>query len=329
MVEHILQTTHKQFKQGYDWAGDTGSHYASQEFQHIIMVGMGGSSLTGDLLINLSCEIENPLPIILHRDYGLPIAPFRKKALVVISSYSGETQEAIHAYETAMQMQLPVLVISGGGQLTQKAEQNLTPVAFIQDNKLPPRNSIGYQFGALLRILENANIIPSQKQAILNLQKEMQEYISTAQEKALELISKINSSIPLIFASAKYKSVAYIMQSLINESANSPSFSGVIPEINHNILMSYDQMKSEQFYTILLYGEDDGEKIQKRQQGMAQAIQENGGSVSMLNLEGSNTYSKIFNGVMIGNWMALHLAEQKQVDPITIPILTKFKNKMD
>ena len=332
--EHILQKVHKQFDEGYSWAGDAGSQYASggidtNQFKHIIMVGMGGSSVIGDLLVNLSEELENPLPVILHRDYGLPIAPFREKALVIISSYSGTTQEAIHAYETAIRMKLPVVVVSSGGELTKKAEADLVPIAFIKNCNLPPRNSVGYQFGALLRILENINIIPCQKNTLSALQKEVKEYSHTAQQQGKELEQHIKNTVPLIFASAKYTSVAYMMQSLINESANSPAFSGVIPETNHNILMGYDQMNPKHFHTILIQGHDDDDKIKKRQQGMVQAIQEHKGTVSMLPLQGSNVHARIFNGIMVSNWLALHLAEQKKVDPITIPILTKFKSKMD
>ena len=149
------------------------------------------------------------------------------------------------------------------------------------------------------------------------------------QTKGRELAKQIRDATPLIFSSAKYSSVAYIMQILINENANSPAFSGIFPEINHNILMGYDQMPFEQFYTIILQGDDEDPRIQQRQEITAQAIRENQGIVSMLKLQGNNMYSKIFDGIMIGNWTAVYLAKQKRVDPITIPILAKFKSQVD
>ena len=329
MISEILQTIHKQFEVGYQSAEDVGLQYASKEFHHIIIAGMGGSVLAGEILINLSTEIQNTLPITIHRDYGMPIAPLREKALVVVSSYSGDTQEALDAYNTAMRMKLPVVAISSGGQLVKKVESDTVPLALIQDGTLPPRKSIGYQLGALLRVLENINIIPSQKQSLLSLKQNIKKNYHKEQTKGRELAKHIQNSTPLIFSSAKYSSVAYIMQTLINESANSPAFSGVFPAINHNLLMSYDKMPFRQFYTIIIQGDDEDPRIQKRQEVTAQTIQENKGIVSMLPLQGNNMYSKIFDGIMIGNWTAAYLAKQKQVDPISIPILAKFKNQVD
>ena len=84
-----------------------------------------------------------------------------------------------------------------------------------------------------------------------------------------------------------------------------------------------------QFYTIILQGNDEDPRIQKRQEITAQVIRENQGVVSILKLQGDNMYSKIFDGIMIGSWAAVYLAKQKRVDPITIPILAKFKNQVD
>lgn len=329
MINEILQTIHKQFESGYQSAEQVGLQYASQEFHRIIIAGMGGSALIGEILINLSAEIKNTLPITIHRDYGLPAAALREKALVIVSSYSGNTQEALDAYKTATRMNLPVVAISSGGQLAKKAEADITPLVLIENDILPPRKSIGYQLGALLRVLENINIIPRQKENLVSLKQNIKERSREEQTKGRELAKQIRDATPLIFASAKYSSVAYIMQILINENANSPAFSGIFPEINHNILMGYDQMPFEQFYTIILQGDDEDPRIQQRQEITAQAIRENQGVVSMLKLQGNNMYSKIFDGIMIGNWTAVYLAKQKRVDPITIPILAKFKSQVD
>ena len=329
MMQDILQAIHTQFEKGYQSAQETGLQYASKEFNRIILVGMGGSALVGELLLNLSREAKNPLPVTVHRDYGLPEAPLRENALIIISSHSGDTQETLDAYSTAIRMKLPVIVISSGGELVKRTEADLTPLAFIRDQYLPPRKSIGYQLGALMKILENLNIIPSQEKFLLSLKDDIQNHTYETQAKGRELAKQIKDSTPLIFASSKYSAVAYIMQILINENANSLAFSGIFPEINHNILMGYDQMQFGQFYTIILQGDDEDPRIQKRQECTAQVIRENNGIVSILKLEGDNAYNKIFNGIMIGNWMAVYLAEHKHVDPIAIPILTNFKSQMD
>lgn len=328
-VKDILYNSHTQFLKGYNSAGDAGSQYASMNFERIVTIGVGGSGFMGDLLKNLSAEIDNPLPVVIHKDYGLPIKPLREKALIIINSYSGNTKEVLDSYNGASVLKLPLVVMSTGGQLTKRAQKESLPIALIsQKEDIPPRFSTGYQVGALMKILENARIIPSQENNLAELEKELEEFSHTAQIQGKQMANMMDSmATPLIFASSKYSSVADIIKGLINENADNLAFSGTFPNLNHNILMGYGKIVQEHFHTIILKSSDDDLRIQQRADLTTKTIQEQKGPVTLINLEGNNVYSKIFKTTTMGAWFASYLAEQKNVNPITIPILVKFKNK--
>ncbi|MCJ7769612.1 MAG: bifunctional phosphoglucose/phosphomannose isomerase, partial [Dehalococcoidales bacterium] len=57
----------------------------------VVVLGMGGSAIGGDLVASL-ITAEAGIPIFIHRDYSLP-AFIDNKTLVIASSYSGMTEE--------------------------------------------------------------------------------------------------------------------------------------------------------------------------------------------------------------------------------------------
>lgn len=324
-MDEILKAFPQQFVAGYEAAGDAGSAFASRSFEQVIIAGTGGSALPGNVLRTVSADIQNPVPVIVHRDYHLPIAPQRKNALIVVISYSGNTEEALDAYEHAKQMDLPVVVITSGGALKEKAEANMDALALVPGG-LQPRFALGYQFSALLAVLANANIIPSQKDAMNALAESLD--VDAARNTAEGIAAHIGEATPVIYASQKYHSVAYIMKIQMNENAKMHAFSNIFPELNHNEMMGYVSEQKNSFATIILRADDDDERIRQRQKLTADIITEHGGNVFILDIAGKDCYSKVFNTVLIGNWVSLRLAEAKGIDPSPVAAVEDFKNRL-
>src|ERR1700690_157697 len=91
--------------------------------QQVVIAGMGGSAIGADLLtafIAATCYV----PVAVHRDYGLPAYARGKETLVVASSHSGNTEETLEAFETALKNNCSVVVISTGGELAMRAKKN-------------------------------------------------------------------------------------------------------------------------------------------------------------------------------------------------------------
>ena len=92
------------------------------KYERFIFVGMGGSALAPDLL-----RVSNPeLDILIHRDYGLPDLPDKvlQNSLIILNSYSGNTEEVLSAFKLAIEKNLAVAAVSVGGKLLQLASEN-------------------------------------------------------------------------------------------------------------------------------------------------------------------------------------------------------------
>ena len=110
-----------------------------------IVCGMGGSHLAADILQSIEPKID----LAIRRDYGLPERT--DGATVVVSSYSGNTEEALDAYEQVRQHGLPMLAIAVGGKLIEQALRDNVPYIQLPDTGIQPRSALGFSFLALLK----------------------------------------------------------------------------------------------------------------------------------------------------------------------------------
>ena len=115
-----------------------------------IVVGMGGSGLAPKLL--KTCKPE--LDIIVHQDYGLPGISIEglKNKLIILVSYSGNTEEVIEAFGEAKGKNLAMAVIAIGGKLLSLAEENKVPYIKLPDTGIQPRMALGFSIKAFLKI---------------------------------------------------------------------------------------------------------------------------------------------------------------------------------
>ena len=116
--------------------------------RRFVVLGMGGSSLAAEILKMARPDID----IILHRDYDLPEIDF-KDALVIVSSFSGNTEETISGFEQARRENLPVAVISVGGKLIDSARESGIPFIQLPNDGIQPRMGLGYQIRALFKLI--------------------------------------------------------------------------------------------------------------------------------------------------------------------------------
>lgn len=302
----------------------------------IIICGMGGSALAGDLL-----KIVTDFPIIIQRNYGLPapsagpLTSKEKNAIVICVSYSGNTEETISSYQEALKNELFVLSLSSGGKLAELSLKNKTPQVKIPAG-LPPRSALGYIFNALVRILEKQNIIID---GLKNLAK-------TIKAEKLEgagkfLAKKLIGKIPIIYSSEKYRALAYNLKTKFNENTKIPAFINTFPELNHNELVGFQPLSEATIHrhlqmlavcrnlaVLILRDKEENEVILKRMALTAELIKKNGFEVETIEMEGDNDLEKIFNTSLLGDWISYYLALEYDVNPLETEIIEEFKKKL-
>src|SRR5512147_700556 len=149
-----------------------------KDFRQVVIAGMGGSAIGADLLASYSASLA-PIPVSVHRDYGLPLFARGAETLVICSSHSGNTEETLNAFDVARKAGCRIVVVCTSGKLTQLAKENDLPL-WTFDHAGQPRAAVGFSFGLLLAMFQRLGFIPDQKSAIddaLAAMKRSQEHI--------------------------------------------------------------------------------------------------------------------------------------------------------
>lgn len=303
-----------------------------------IICGMGGSHLQGDVFQNAVPGFD----LSVHQDYGLPRWPQEvlKNTLIIASSYSGNTEETISAFEEAIEKRYPVAVISTGGKLIELAKQHGVPYIQIPDTGIQPRSALGYTFKALAKMVGRDDIVEQAASLASKLDADKLE------PQGRELAETLKGKVPVLYASNRNYSVAYNWKIKFNETGKIPAFYNVFPELNHNEMTGFSAKGarlpagqgpasgrdvseaaslSENFYFLFFKDADDHPKIQKRMEVLEKLYGERGLPVTVLPLEGSSTLEKIFSSLLLADWVAYYTAQHYGVDPEQVPMVEEFK----
>jgi len=371
-MRDVILNFPKQFAEGIKAARGVGFQHTTYNVQHTVISGMGGSALPGELLKLLSAHLNWPIGVNIHRNYGLPhglslrgesgandVAIHKiasssdcnrsphNDVLIICISFSGNTEETLSTYKEAKKLNLPVAVITTGGELARAAEKDNTPLALITPRaNIQPRAAIGYQLSALLKILSNAKIIKSQDKGLLSLEKSLAPI--NLELEGRELAKKLKGKTPLIYTSQNYKALAYIWKIKFNENSKIHAFCNYFPELNHNEMVGYADFaqisdldaksstlrsskmrrRAPSFHTIILRADDDHPRIQKRMNLTADIIKKRGYGVDILDIKSDSVYNSMFNSILLADWTSYYLALEYGIDPTPVDIVEEFKKKL-
>ncbi len=318
-MKQVILNTPKQFKVGVERA----KHIKLKgDFDKIMICGMGGSALPGPLLMDYLHDLK--LPVYIHRSYGLP-PQANEKSIIIAISYSGNTEETLSAYEEAAKKGLKVAAISTGAKLQELAEKYNLPIALIPKDSIQPRFSVPYQFSALLKILFNAGIIEERSKEVLEMAESLEP--GRFEEQGKELAKKLVDKVPVVYSSAGFKAVARIWKIKLNENSKIMAFWNYFPELNHNEMVGLTNMKAK-FHFIIFKEADDHPRIKIRKGLFADLAKEKGAEVCFIEMEGKNRLEKIFNTLLIGDWVSYYLALEYNQDPIPVKIVEEFKKRL-
>ncbi|MEK7190512.1 MAG: bifunctional phosphoglucose/phosphomannose isomerase [Patescibacteria group bacterium] len=287
-----------------------------------VVVGMGGSALAALLLKTWKPKLN----ITIRRDYGLPefYPEELKNKLIILSSYSGNTEEVIDAFKEAQNKNLAMAVISIGGKLLELAKENNVPYIKLPDTGIQPRSALGFSIKAFLKFIGEEEELKKLTELATVLNP-----IDFEKEGKI-LAEKIRNHIPVIYASDRNLSVAYNWKIKLNESGKIPAFYNVFPELNHNEINGFNVKDStrelnNKFYFIFLKDTEDDPRILKRMEVTEKLYQDRNLPTRTLELTGENIWFKIFSSLVLADWAAYYTALQYGLDPQQIPMVENFK----
>lgn len=321
-MEEAIKKFPEQFK--YE-AEVKNSQKLENNYDHYILGGMGGSHLAADLIKIYKTGID----LYVHKDYDLPpySDEFFKKSLLIASSYSGNTEEAVSFLEEGYSRGYNIAVIATGGKLIKFAKENNLPYVEMPDTGIQPRSALGFALRALSKILGN-NGCCTELGALADILKPM-EFKPVGEALADSLKGKI----PIIYGSSKNLSIIYNWKIKMNETGKIPAFYNIFPELNHNEMQGFDLSEEtadlgNPFHFIFLKDSSDHEMIQNRMKVTEDIYEERGLSVTSLYLDGNSIYEKIFNSLMLADWTAVSIAKSNSKDPESVPMVEDFKKRL-
>lgn len=303
----------------YMKAIDLGNNVKVNNINKIVICGMGGSAIPGDLLKDL---VGNEISIETVRNYKIP-EHHNEKTLVFVISYSGNTEETINAYRHSRSLKCKTLLISSGGKLEQISKINNDHLIKIPSN-IQPRMALPYLFFPLLNVLTNSGMIKDMKKEYTSLLKSLTN--TKLQKMADDLSSKLLNKTILIYGSPELKSVAYRWKTQFNENSKMFAFNNTFPELNHNELEAYKNKKD--MFCVLLSKDDDHIRIKKRIKLTKELLTKNGIENTQINMSGTSKLTKMFTSIFIGDYTSILLAFKQNFDPNPVPVIEKFKKKL-
>lgn len=284
----------------------------------LIVAGMGGSHLAADLLKTLRLNID----IVIHKDYGL--SHNTEDRLLVLSSYSGNTEEVIDTFKKGVERDLPMAVISIGGELIELAKEHSVAYVQMPDTGIQPRSALGYSLKALLKVIGEGEML-----------KEFGALADTLNPSEYEvrgkaLAEKLKGKVPVIYSSARNMPIAYNWKIKFNETGKVPAFYNVFPELNHNEMTGFDMKDStrelsQNFYFIILRDEEDDPRVLKRMEVLEKLYKDRGLSVDVIDIKGMDKYHKVFASLILADWTAYYTAQSYGLDAEQVPMIEKFK----
>jgi glucose/mannose-6-phosphate isomerase len=297
---------------------------AAMEAPAAFVCGMGGSAIGGDLAIAaLSDRLTKPMMV--ARGYELPAwAP--AGSAVLCSSYSGNTEETLACYAAAEALGAQRLVATTGGELAEAARNDNVSVIGLPAG-LQPRAAVGYMFCVAAELAALALAGPRLHTEIDGAASHLGEAFDAAATQARELAEQVGDAIPVIHGSDLTAPVAYRWKTQINENAKIPAYSSVLPEADHNEIEGWSGADGR-LAAIFLEDRDQHPRERKRFELTAKAIEPYAAAVINLETEGETRTERVLHTVMLGDLLAIELANARGVDPLAVDVLEGFKQEM-
>ena len=295
--------------------------------ENIIICGMGGSGLPGDILVTL-----RPLDIFTYKSYHLP-PQAGNESLIICISYSGNTEETLSSFQAALNRKLPIISLTTGGKLEELSKKYGLPWAKLPPPYIPPRLALGQMFAALLQILANHNLV---EEEIVDELLKVEEKLKTErlEIQGKKLTKEIFRRIPIIYTSRRFREISWIWKNSLNETAKILAICNYFPELNHNETVGFwrineMQIPNEKLHVIILRDpEDSHPRILKQMEIAKDLIEKEGIKVEFIDMKGKTMLEKIFSSVLLGFWTAYWLALEYKIDPTPIKAIEEFKRRM-
>ncbi len=298
----------------------------SEPINKVYVAGLGGSGIGANFVAEFIKD-QCPIPYTVGKGYGIPKF-VDKNTLAICSSYSGNTEETLSAYEQMLETGAKIVIISSGGKLIEEAKTRGFDYIQVPGNWPSPRACLGYSVIQQLFVMEKLGFIDdsykAQLKSAIDLIKFDREDI---QKSAKQVADRIYDKIPIIYTTDRMESVAVRLRQQINENSKMLCWHHVIPEMNHNELVGWTE-KHPNMAVIYLRNQDDYARNQVRIKINQDIISKYTDTIIDIYSKGNSLIERAMYLVHFGDWVSWYLSELKEVDAIEVNVIDYLKSEL-
>jgi len=304
-------------------------------FKNIVVLGMGGSAIGGDLLSDYLAD-ELSIPIVVIRGYNIPKF-VDENSLVFAVSYSGNTEETFSTLKKCLEAKARVIALTSGGKFMDFSQKNNFPVIKVPAG-IQPRAAISYLFFPILKAIERLGLIEQRESEIEEtfniLQKLSQEYSAKSPSEnnlAKKIALSLYQYLPLVYGSeGLFGAVAMRWKTQINENSKWPCFCNVFPELDHNEIVGYEIENSinQQVKIIYLQDKEGSLRIEQRREITRKIIEKKVAEFIVCPTKGKGKMARMFSLIYLGDLVSYYLAILNQIDPSPVVCIEDLKKEL-
>lgn len=306
-------------------------HVPSDGYRKVVIVGMGGSALPADVMRAAFQDVLT-VDIEVVRHYVLP-ATIDERCLVIVSSFSGSTEETLEALDALPRDARNVAVVTAGGALQAQATERGYPLVLIPVEREPPgfqpRSATGYFLTYFARILAAAGLVADPTGALSRAAAFVRSL--RLQDDAEHLARWLGSRIPVVYTDEQYMlSVARIAKIKFNENSKRPAFFNALPEANHNEMIGFVKDLG-QFAVVYIHNDGSHPRVLRRFEVMEKVFKEDGlhhVDFYRWTMPGSNRLENVLATLAFIEQCSYYLALLDGFDPTPVDLVQKFKREM-
>jgi glucose/mannose-6-phosphate isomerase len=299
----------------------------------VCVLAMGGSAIGAELVAGIAGD-RMRVPMIIHRDYGLP-AWASERTLVIAASQSGETVETVSGAAAARDRGLPLVVMSTGGKLGAAATRDGTPY-LRYESPGQPRAAIGFGIGLVHELLSRAGLLADPDplgpavETLEGLLERNAPSVETEASPAKQLAWSIFGRIPVIYGAGLMAPVAHRWKTQMNENAKAWAAFEPMPEANHNAIEGSLNPRelSDALYVVELRDPTEAEQIAARYAVVNELLGERATNRSVVWAEGPSPLARVLSAVAFGDLVSVYLAILYQTDPTPVTLLAMLKQRL-
>lgn len=302
------------------------------KIHNVVVCGLGGSAMGADIVRKYANQLGK-VPIIVNRHYNIP-SFIDEHSLVILSSYSGNTEETLSAAEQAISQKAAIIAVSAGGKLQELAEKhNFLHIAL--PSGYPPRAALAFSTIQQFYILRALKLIKKgfkkELQESIELLKKVREEFKEVDSGPAKLAQFLKNKIPVIYASEEMEAVAVRLRQQINENAKQLCWHHIFPEMNHNELVGwkFPENMIKNTVVLILRSTHDHTRVQLRYEICKPVFKKYTQDIYEIVAQGKSVLAQVFYLIHFSDWLSFFLAKENKTEPTPVEVIDYLKSSLE